>query len=475
MKESRFAIWKRRLDLSADDLPIALTFIALTAIACITPPQTDTFFHLRAGQSIWQSGSIPTTELYSHTFPGRPWLNHEWLSQLLFYGLHVGGGPLLLTIVCAACAVIAVIASWRLTRGAADIRLILLLSLLILTPSEWAVRPQALSLALLMLTMWLVIRKKIGWLPLFMVAWANAHGVVLLGVVIAGANAFEALIWTRRDFPRAAIVAVLCAAAPMVSPLGLEYWPRVAQTVGEARLLAIHEYRSAFADVSSAPFWITFAVLVVATVLRLRQISQWDRSDRLLVITSGIIGVAAMMSIRNAPSFALLAAPALSRLVQESSRQRRRMPLGDTGYRLIVVATTIALAVVGFKWRDGGAGLGWQPVSPAALNAMRNCTGPIYNEYTDGGTLMWFLPEHPVFVDGRLEAYPPEFLLRVKRTDLMGQYRELFSEYRVHCAVTHPGSILAQALSSDGAMHLQFSDERWAVFVGAPRLEAAAR
>jgi hypothetical protein len=57
----------------------------------------------------------------------------------------------------------------------------------------------------------------------------------------------------------------------------------------------------------------------------------------------------------------------------------------------------------------------------------------------------------------------------------MGHYRELFSQYRVHCAVTHPGSILAQALSSDGAMHLQFSDERWAVFAGAPRLEAAAR
>jgi hypothetical protein len=453
----------RGAELCEDDLPIVLTFIAVAGLACVVPPQADTFFHLRTGQSIWQAGALPTTEIFSHTFHGRPWLNHEWLSQLLFYGLHALGGPLLLTLVSGACAFIAVLASWKLTRGAPEIRLVLLVSLLILTPSEWAVRPQALSLPLLMLAMWLVIRDKIAWLPVLTIAWANAHGVVLLGVVIACVNALEALVWSRRQFPRALVVALLCVAAPMATPLGWHYWPRVAQTVAEARLLGIHEYRSAF-DTSSIPFWLMAGVLAGFAVVRAHRVADWDRSDRLLVLSSCVIGAAAILSVRNAPSFALLAAPAISRLASLCGMRRPR-PLKRVGYAVIAAALAIALAVVGYWWRDGGVVLGWRPISLPALRAIRNCPGPIYNEYQDGGTLIWFMPEHRVFVDGRLEAYPPEFLVRVRDADLSGHYQDLFEEYEIRCAVTRTGSVVARALDADPAVTQRFRDERWSVFL----------
>lgn len=455
--------WTRRSQLSEDDLPVVLTFIAFTAIAFAIGPQPDTFFHLRTGQTIWQSASLPTTEPFSHTFHGRPWLNHEWLSQIVFYGIYALGGPFLLTLVSGGCGLIAVLASWRLTQGAFEVRLVLLLSLLFLTPPEWAVRPQAVSLALLMLSTYLVLRNRILWLPILMVPWANAHGVVVLGVAIAGVNALDALIWSRCGRSQAVAVAALCVAAPMLSPLGWHYWPRVVQTVNEARMLGIHEYRSAFADASSIPFWVMFAALIVAVAFQLRNLAEWERSDRILVIGSVVIGVAAILSIRNAASFILLAAPAISRLVHLRSAGRRA-PLRGAGYAIIAVAAAIALCVIGFRWRDGGASLGWRPISTEALQAMRNCSGPIYNEYADGGTLMWFLPEHQVFVDGRIEAYPPDFLLRVREADLSGRYRELFNQYDVRCAVTHTGSVLAQALQESPEMNLQFSDQRWSVF-----------
>jgi len=447
-----------------DDLPFVLTFIAVASLACLIPPQPDTFFHLRTGQSIWQSGAIPTTELFSHTFQGQPWLNHEWLSQLFFYGIHVLGGPFLLTIVCGACILIAVMASWRLTRGSAEVRLVLLLSILIVTAPAWAVRPQALSLALLMLSVWLVTRNRIAWLPVLTVLWANAHGVVLLGVVIACVNALETLIWSRRHFPRAVVVAALCLAAPMVTPLGWHYWLRVAQTVSEARLLGFQEYRSAFADASGLPFWLMFGVLVTVVIRRARNLAQWDRSDRLLALTSLVVGAAAIISIRNAPSFALLAAPTISRLVHVSSRQRKQ-PLQRSGYAVGAIAVGIAFAVVGFSWSDGGIRLGWRPISLPAVSAIRSCAGPIYNELPLGGTLIWFAPEHRVFVDGRVEAYPLDFLLRVRDADLSGRYQALFDQYEIQCAVTRPDSVMARALRHDPAMALRFADEHWSVFV----------
>ncbi|HZM95113.1 MAG TPA: hypothetical protein VFB92_16900 [Vicinamibacterales bacterium] len=447
-----------------DDLPVILTFIAVAALACLIPPQADTFFHLRTGQSIWQSGAIPTTELFSHTFQGHEWLNHEWLSQLLFYGLHALGGPFLLALVSGACVFIAVMVSWQLTRGASEIRLMLLFSIFIVTAPAWAVRPQALSLALLMLAMTLVIREKLQWLPILMVVWANAHGVVLLGVVIACVNALEALIWSRRNFRRALVVAVLCVAAPTVTPLGWQYWTRVAQTVSEARVLGFQEYRSAFADASGFPFLLLLAVLVSVVIMYARRVAEWDRSARLLVLTSLVIGAAAIVSIRNAPWFALVAAPAISRLVQVSSVRKTR-PLRRPGYVVLAIAVTSAFAVVAFLWRDGGARIGWRPISQPALSAVRNCTGPIYNELALGGTLIWFVPEKRVFVDGRVEAYPQQFLLRVRDADLSGQYQELFEKYEIRCAVTGTDSILARALQADPAITLQFHDDRWSVFL----------
>src|SRR5688572_28715161 len=102
---------------SEEDLPFALVFIALAALACLTPPQSDTWFHLRAGQEIWESGALVTEERFSHTASRRPWQNHEWLSQLLLYGTQSAGGPILLTLLTGAAALAAVVCSWRLVRG----------------------------------------------------------------------------------------------------------------------------------------------------------------------------------------------------------------------------------------------------------------------------------------------------------------------------------------------------------------------
>ena len=233
--------------------------------------------------------------------------------------------------------------------------------------------------------------------------------------------------------------------------------------MNEARLLGIHEYRSALADASSAPFWLMLLVLGVMALTRIRTLASWDRTDRILVLAAGAIGVASILSIRNAPSFALLAAPAIARLTVRSPVRRYR-PLVRRGYAIVAVAIIGAFVTVAMYWRDGGVRLGWTPMSKDAIRAIEACGSPMYNEYGDGGTLMWFVRRHGVFVDGRVEAYPFRFLQRVRSADLSGNYQPLFKEYQVRCAVTGTGSLLTRALRRDPTMTLQFSDERWSVF-----------
>ncbi|MBI2057789.1 MAG: hypothetical protein HYT63_02275 [Candidatus Yanofskybacteria bacterium] len=44
--------------------------------------------HLKLGEVIWQTKSIPQTNLFSFTEPDFPFTNHHWLSEVIFYGTY---------------------------------------------------------------------------------------------------------------------------------------------------------------------------------------------------------------------------------------------------------------------------------------------------------------------------------------------------------------------------------------------------
>src|SRR5579862_5399576 len=43
----------------------------------------DTFWHLAAGRWMLDHGQVPRTDPFSYTFVGRPWMTHEWLSEVV--------------------------------------------------------------------------------------------------------------------------------------------------------------------------------------------------------------------------------------------------------------------------------------------------------------------------------------------------------------------------------------------------------
>ena len=52
----------------------------------------DFWWHLRTGQLIVQTQSIPHIDPFSFTKTGAPWITHEWLSELFIYKLFQLGG-----------------------------------------------------------------------------------------------------------------------------------------------------------------------------------------------------------------------------------------------------------------------------------------------------------------------------------------------------------------------------------------------
>lgn len=458
----------RPFRLSDDNLPFVLLFVALAAFACAIPAQSDTFYHLRSGQAMWETGWLLEREPFSHTAHGLRLHNHWWLSQLALYGLYALGGPVLVTAAAGACAFLALVLAWRLVRGSVETRLLLLFALLLVAP-QWSVRPQVFSMLLLMVLARLVLADRLAWIPPLLMIWANAHALVVMGVALTAALVAEALLWSRHRLRAAVLTAAAAAVVPMVSPLGLNYWPRVLETVRESRHLGILEYRSAFTPGADAfGFWLLLAVFAITVVRAARTIDRLTPGERAVLLASGVFAVAAMMSLRNVAFFALVAVPTLSWLLPPATlRQAKRA--GTPAYTMLAVAVVLGGVFVASRWRDGGARIGWRPIAPSAIAAIRACPGPLFNEFDDGGILIWFVPDRPVFVDGRVEAYPAEFLRRAARVSTTADYRGVFDEYGIRCAALNVRSRMVPALRADPAMRSTYADDRWIVLERTPR------
>jgi hypothetical protein len=454
-----------RFEITDEHVVFAAFAIVLAGLAAITPAHNDTWWHLRSGREIWESGSLLLTERFSHTAYGSELHNHWWLSQVAFFAIYTLGGPVALTLGAGAFACAAIYGSWRLIRGSFELRLGLLLFLILATAPEWAIRPQVISLALLMLMAHLITTDRVRWLPAVCVLWANTHALVLFGVVLAAALAFESLVWSRHRARRDVVIFLLCAAAPMISPLGWDYWPRVFDTVAMSRTLELQEYRPA-TQPRDMVFWMGAVVLAGLSVARWRTRRQIPRGIRVLAVASGVLAVAAATATRNIAFFAVVAAPVVSHLAAtydcRSSRRSRRIHW--SGYLAVVVVLLASVGFVTQRWRGNGVLLGWQPISPAAISGVRACPGPLFNHLEDGGYLMWAVPERGVFVDSRMEAYPLELLQRSRTADLHGDYARLFEDFAITCAIVNANSALSQRLRADPSMTVVHTDAGRTVF-----------
>ena len=53
----------------------------------------------------------------------------------------------------------------------------------------------------------------------------------------------------------------------------------------------------------------------------------------------------------------------------------------------------------------------------------------MYNHYDNGGPLIWFVPEQPVFIDSRQHPYPASFVVEHFDVEDSGNYAPLFARY----------------------------------------------
>jgi len=449
-----------------DRLLVVLLFSTIALAGALSPMQNDTWWHMRAGADMWASRHVLLTDIYSHTAHGAFWPNHEWLSDLIFYGLYRVGGLPLVSMCAAAIIMAAWTMTWRLTAGSSMRRFLMIAPVLLPASLHWEPRPHVFSLLFLLTVVTLALQGRYLWLPLVFWVWANCHGGVLLGFVVIIAAAAAEVFEDHRRWWRVALVIAACALAATATPLGTSFWIEIPKSMARIRQYPINEWqRPELTDKTLLPFWAVAIVFVAALARQWRElVTHGNRRMRMLCLCALALLPLALSAVRNVGPFVMLAIPALSVLVPldfaRDPARRRQRPLLNAA--IMSVASLTVVITIAYAYRFQIDHLRWTPLPQASLQALQRCPDNLYNRYDEGGFLIWFARDRLVFLDGRQDPYPPSLIHEHMRTETSGDYASTFARYNIHCAYLPVSSPVAARLSAVGWTAL-YRDPKWVV------------
>ncbi|MCI0474671.1 MAG: hypothetical protein L0Y55_00330, partial [Anaerolineales bacterium] len=203
----------------------AILVLALFVIAAREISDPDFWWHLRTGQFIVETRAIPRADIFSFTNAGRPWVAHEWLSEVLIYALYaLGSFPALILTFAALVALTFAFVYARAPGKPYIAAFAVLLAALAAAPTLGA-RPQMLTLLLGSIFLYVLDQRR-DWLwllPPLMMLWVNLHSGYALGLVIVAVYLFAQAVSGQRSAISArqlAIIFALCFVAVLFNPNG---------------------------------------------------------------------------------------------------------------------------------------------------------------------------------------------------------------------------------------------------------------
>ncbi len=466
-----------------------ITFIALFAMAVRTPADTDMYWHLRTGQYILETRTIPQTDPFSSTMYGQPWVDVHWLAQVLLYLTYALSGTAGLALLVAALVVVAFIFVWKQLEGGVFLRSFVLILAATTSGVIWTPRSQMATFVftaivgyLLYLYKWKQL-DRLWLIPLIFVLWVNLHGGYIAGFLVLGAYLAGELInnllvrwgWlSRADHPEVVdwkrwrklmIVTFVSAAALLINPYTFNALLLPFKTVNMGALQSYIE------EWASPDFHALFQQPMLWMLLLTLCVIGWsgrrlDISDAALLVIFAYISFVAR---RNIGLFALICAPILARhaaaLWAKSPWGRRHVSRGSPILNWIVLFVVLAAAAFKIVYpilpgMQAKAERELLPVAAANWILENKPAGKMFNSYNWGGYLLWRLwPEYPVFVDGRTDVYN-EFLQEYAQAVFVQPgFETVLDRHQVGFVVIEKDSPLAMLLVQSGHWREAFRDE----------------
>jgi len=397
----------------------------------------DTFWHIKAGEVMLDRHSLLATDIFSHTAYGKPWITHEWLSEIIMAGIHMFAG---LDGVALFFLLIACLTYWLLFRllnhfsGEGLTTLCVSVAVLLTMPHLLA-RPHIFTWLFGVANLYILMirRDKLFLLPVLTVVWANLHGGFMIGILlqvffIAGylfdnhpdslININEWLNLLSQSRKPLIVLSISILAAGILNPFGFELFIFPFQVTKELFMNHIGEW---IAPNLSNEWYFRYYILGLIFILtfNFHRINWTSRLLLIFFINSALSHFRhiSLAGLFLAPLLAELLAPLgkrLGKLFHRETTSTRQLSLSPlTGpLATLCVASAILIFCYSSYGRDHKSSPVFFPlpeVFPSqAVRYIKNNPpeGKMFNDYFLGGYLIYTLaPFQKVFIDGRADMY----------------------------------------------------------------------
>jgi hypothetical protein len=429
---------KKGFQFPLEYLWVATVLVGIFAFVNTHPirPQ-DFWFHITIGKTILATGQIPSIDTFSHTAAGMayPSYNTYWLMEVTQYQIYQWGGAALTvffhSLIITGSYAIIFLTNLRATQNlrAAAFGTLFAAGLGL---SDWNVRPQAIAFLIGATFLFAIneIRRTTRWhwlfvFPIGLVLWVNSHGSYVLGIVLVGSWVAVELweYWQQRKnqslgFALAALL--LTGLCSLLNPRGIGVFQYSSGMASNSVIQnMVPEWASpTFDTINGFLFLCGFLAAVLILFISPKRPSTFQI---ILFLGFGVLG---LKTLRGSIWFGLFLAPTIadhfSSLLKSWFQNLNQAKVQSSSNLLngIVVIFLGFLLILSLPWFKEQlpypplkAGLLSSETPIEATQALLDASWPteIFNSMSFGSYLIWASqPEYPVFVDSRIELYPPE-------------------------------------------------------------------
>jgi hypothetical protein len=456
----------------------------------------DTGYHIRTGQYILRTLSVPRHDIYSFITPAIPWTAHEWLSEVIMALVYKPFGLTGVVIFFAYLIASVYYLLFRIVRrNGGNILAEILVILLVITSSEihWLARPHIFSLLLLVLWYFLLDefqyrnRNYLYILPFLMLLWVNLHGGFMIAFVLTGvyfldnaAKTFLAPDGERPAYRKKArllgITLAACLAASLANPRGYHILLFPFTVTSNTFLMDnVQEFLSPNFH-ESMPFKYLLFLLMSVFALSAKRVRFVELALVLLFTNM------ALYSARYIPLFAVIVMPILVRqmslLLNEprgkifSFFRKRAERIGSVnaaarGYLWPLAAFTLVAVLalngtISFQFDKR-----IKPVDAVRFMRHEHIRGNMFNNDEFGDYIIYAASDmYKVFFDGRSDMYGVKRMKEYFKVARVEEgWDEVLKKYDIDWIIYDNNSVLSRFLLQRKDWKLIYSDKVANIFV----------
>ena len=470
--------WRVRL-FNCVSFPVVLTLIVITVLFALSRqglPDPDIWWHLHNASYLVQHHSLPSSDMYSFTVAGHPWINHEWLAELPYYfawrilGLAGINAVMFATLTLTFLGVL-----YLCYRESDHYKASIVAGSSSVLLASVSFGPRTILFGYGYLVILLIILQRVRqkgrtplWaVPLLFCLWINTHGSWLLGLVTFSIVIAAGLVkgkwgmvsaepWTSSQRNSLLLTWSASVGALFVNPFGarLVFYPFDLAFRQKLNIEHVAEWISInFHDTRGKLVLALLLVLLVSALVRPRR---WTLAE----VAAGMFALYSGLTYSRFLFFlAIVMAPVLAKIFSFVPRYRRE---DDTPVVNTVVIVLLIAGVVHYWPRQSQLQTlvaDQYPVEAVSYLQAHGSAEPMLNFYLWGGYLNWRDPSLKIFIDSRVDIFEYSGVLKDYLDILaLNEPDVLLKKYGIRYVLFPRGEPLTYALQHDPNWRELYSD-----------------